>query len=104
MITPKVARLKADAAAMAARGLTRPQIATLLKISRDRVDELLDEIHEPDPAGIAPEPRSALRMHYEFWRDLCHQKATWLADHGLRAESWAASAEARRFEQRARRA
>ncbi len=101
MITPKAARLEADAAAMAARGLTRPQIATLLKISRDRVDELLGEIYEP--AGIAPEPRSALRTHYEFWRDLCRQKATWLADHGLRAESWEATADAQRFETRARR-
>lgn len=106
-VSPKHERLKAEVAAMAARDLTIPQIATMLRLPVDRVEDLLDEIDlTPDPAKPGPKvvirPTNPHEAHYLWWASLTRAKASWLADHGLQEEFWQASADARSFERCAR--
>lgn len=100
-VSPKHERLKAEIAAMADRGLTVAQMATLAKIPRDRVEDLLDEIDlTPEPARRS----NPLEAHYRWWASLSRAKAAWLADRGLRQVSWQASVDAHSFDDRANRA
>ena len=106
-MTPKHERLKAEVAAMAARDLTIPQIATMLRLPADRVEDLLDEIDlTPDPAKPGPKvvtrPTNPHEAHYLWWASLTRAKASWLAHHGLHEEFWSASADAHSFESCAR--
>lgn len=108
-MTPKAERLKAEVAELVDRGCNARQIATMLRLPLDRVEDILDDLEmsrPPDPAEPGPKlverrtnPHEA---HYLWWASLARAKAQWLSDHGLLEEFWQASADVKSFDRCAR--
>ena len=108
-MTPKAERLKAEVAGLVDRGCNARQIATMLRLPLDRVEDILDDLEMAGPSvpnkpGPKPveRPTSAHELHYLWWASLSRAKAQWLSDHGLLEAFWQASADARTFERCAR--
>ena len=105
-MTPKAERLKVEVAALVDRGCNARQIATMLRLPLDRVEDILDDLEMAQPAKPGPKPvdrpTNPHEAHYLWWASLTRAKAQWLSDHGLRAEFWEASDDARTFERCAR--
>lgn len=106
-MTPKAERPKAEVAALVDRGCNARQIATMMRLPLDRVEDILDEIEiEGPPATPGPKPvdrpTDPHEVHYLWWASLTRAKAQWLSDHGLLEEFWQASTDAKSFDRCAR--
>ena len=64
-------------------------------------DRLKLEVARPAPKPVERRPNTH-EAHFLWWASLSRAKAQWLSDHGLQAEFWEASADARTFERCAR--
>lgn len=105
-MTPAAQRIRGQVAGLTARGCNARQIATMLRLPLDRVEDILDDLEMAQPAKPGPKPvdrpANPHEAHYRWWASLARAKAQWLSDHGLLEEFWQASADAKSFDRCAR--